>query len=86
MYETINNDTIKENADVSGDETERTDNAENTRKHGKVAEYVKRTAYLCVGLFIMSFAIALSIKAELGTSPISSTPYVLNSVRDYPSA
>lgn len=46
----------------------------------KVIGYIKRSLFLCVGLFIMSFAIALSIKAALGTSPISSTPYVLNIV------
>lgn len=43
-----------------------------------VAEYIKRTLVLVVGLFIMSFGVALSVKAELGTSPISSVPYVLN--------
>lgn len=43
-----------------------------------VAEYIKRTLVLVVGLFIMSFGVALSVKAELGTSPISSVPCVLN--------
>lgn len=33
---------------------------------------------LVVGLFVMSFGVALSIKASLGTSPISGIPYVLN--------
>ena len=33
---------------------------------------------LCVGLLIMSFGIACSIKAELGTSPVSSLPFVLS--------
>lgn len=44
----------------------------------KIAEYAKRTAFLVVGLFIMSFGVALSIQASLGTSPISGIPYVLN--------
>lgn len=44
----------------------------------KVIEYAKRTAMLVVGLFVMSFWVALSIKASLGTSPISGIPYVLN--------
>lgn len=44
----------------------------------KIIEYSKRTAFLIVGLFIMSFGVALSIKADLGTSPVSSIPYVLN--------
>lgn len=44
----------------------------------KTVEYVKRTAVLIVGLFIMSFGVGLSIRADLGTSPVSSIPYVLN--------
>lgn len=43
----------------------------------KVTEYVKRCLFLCVGLVIMSFGVGLSIKAQLGTSPISSIPTVL---------
>ena len=35
-----------------------------------------RIFLLCAGLSIMAFGIALSIKATLGTSPISSVPYV----------
>lgn len=38
----------------------------------------KRYAFLCVGLLIMAFGVAFSIKAGLGTSPISSVPYVVN--------
>ena len=37
---------------------------------------VKRSFFLCIGLTIMAFGVALSIKATLGTSPISSVPYV----------
>lgn len=39
---------------------------------------VKRHVLLCVGLTIMAFGVAFSIKAGLGTSPISSLPYVLS--------
>lgn len=38
--------------------------------------FVARCALLLAGLAVMSFGVALSIKAELGTSPISSVPYV----------
>jgi len=37
---------------------------------------VKRILVLFLGLFIMAFGVALSIKANLGTSPISSAPFV----------
>ena len=39
---------------------------------------LKRYLFLCVGLFIMSLGIAFSIKSNLGTSPISSLPYVVD--------
>lgn len=41
-------------------------------------EYLKRYLFLCVALFIMSLGVAFSIKADLGTSPISSVPYVIS--------
>lgn len=41
---------------------------------------VKRTVVLLVGLLIMSFGVALSIKGDLGTSPISSLPYVTGQI------
>ena len=44
----------------------------------KTIEYIKRTAVLIIGLIIMSFGVGLSIRADLGTSPVSSIPYVLN--------
>ena len=37
---------------------------------------LKRYLLLLVGLSIMAFGVAFSIKASLGTSPISSVPYV----------
>ena len=39
---------------------------------------LKRYLLLLVGLSIMAFGVAFSIKASLGTSPISSVPYVLS--------
>lgn len=41
-------------------------------------ELVKRYLTLLAGLSIMAFGIAFSIKATLGTSPISSLPYVVS--------
>lgn len=38
----------------------------------------RRYVFFCVGLFVMAFGIAFSIKADLGTSPISSLPYVIS--------
>lgn len=37
---------------------------------------IKRLILLCAGLSVMAFGVAFSIKAALGTSPISSVPYV----------
>lgn len=39
---------------------------------------VKRYLLLLVGLAIMAFGVAFSIKASLGTSPISSVPYAIS--------
>jgi uncharacterized membrane protein YczE len=41
-------------------------------------ELLKRYVLLTVGLFIISLGVSLSIKANLGTSPISCVPYVLS--------
>lgn len=41
-------------------------------------EYVKRYIFFFIGLYIISFGIALSTKADLGVTPISSIPYVLS--------
>ena len=35
-----------------------------------------RFIFLCLGLSIMAFGVAFSIKANLGISPISTVPYV----------
>ena len=48
-----------------------------TESVGKRCTYpVRRLAFLCAGLIIMAFGVVFSIKAALGTSPISSVPYV----------
>ncbi|HJK39937.1 MAG TPA: YitT family protein, partial [Methanocorpusculum sp.] len=39
---------------------------------------LKRTILLCIALGVMALGVALSIKADLGTSPISSVPYVVS--------
>lgn len=41
---------------------------------------IKRIIFLCLGLSIMAFGVAFSIKAALGTSPISSVPYVTSEI------
>ena len=43
-------------------------------------KFFKRLILLCAGLFIMAYGVAFSIKASLGTSPISSLPYVVSMV------
>lgn len=40
----------------------------------------KRIIFLCLVLTIMAFGVAFSIKAALGTSPISSVPYVTSTI------
>ena len=44
----------------------------------KAVNLVKRYLMLCMGLAVMAFGVVFSIKAGLGTSPISSLPYVLS--------
>ena len=38
----------------------------------------KRVVMFVIGLFVMTFGIALSTKADIGTTPISSIPFVLS--------
>ena len=47
-----------------------------TQKNPPIRHPVKRLILSCIGLCIMAFGVAFSIRAELGTSPISSVPYV----------
>ncbi len=49
-------------------------------KHQKINHPFKRLLFLCLGLIIMAFGVAFSIKAALGTSPISSVPYVTSKI------
>lgn len=44
--------------------------------HDSRKRFAARLALLLAGLAVMAFGVALPIKAELGTSPISSLPYV----------
>lgn len=44
----------------------------------RVVNYVQRYVMLLIGLTIMAFGVAFSIKADLGTSPISSVPYAVS--------
>lgn len=46
----------------------------------RIEHPIKRLVLLCVGLSIMAFGVAFSIKAQLGTSPISSVPYVTSAI------
>lgn len=41
---------------------------------------IKRWMFLIVGLLIMAFGVGFSIKGDLGTSPISSLPYVTGQI------
>jgi len=41
-------------------------------------EYLKRYLFLGAGLLVMALGVAFSIKANLGTSPISSVPYAIS--------
>ena len=51
----------------------------NEIKENRTAGYVlRRYLLLCAGLAIMAFGVAFSIKASLGTSPISSVPYAVS--------
>lgn len=44
----------------------------------KQPDLIKRYLFFGVGLFVMAFGVAFSIRGNLGTSPISSFPYVLS--------
>lgn len=44
----------------------------------KEAYEIKNWIILVLGLIVMAFGVALSIRADLGTSPISSLPYVVS--------
>ncbi len=44
----------------------------------KLKEIIRNYTILVISLFLMSFGIAISVKSNLGVSPISSLPYVLS--------
>ena len=44
------------------------------------AELFRRWLFLAAGLLIMALGVACSIQADLGTSPVSSLPYVLSRI------
>ncbi len=46
----------------------------------KKGHLASRVLILCIGLSIMAFGVAFSIKSDLGTSPISTLPYVTSLV------
>lgn len=48
------------------------------KEHKTGARSVRGWLILVLGLFVMAFGVALSIKANLGTSPISSVPYTIS--------
>ncbi len=47
-----------------------------------LTDYLRRYLLLACGLVVMAFGVALSIKANIGISPISCFPYVLSQVND----
>lgn len=49
-------------------------------KTSKKSDLIRRYLILLIGLLIMAFGVAFSIKAALGTSPISSLPYVTSEI------
>ena len=51
-----------------------------SEKKMKQEGLVKRCLLLIAGLFIMALGVVLSVKANLGTSPISAPPYVYSQV------
>lgn len=46
----------------------------------KTENLAVRTLVLIAGVFIMAFGVSISIRSGLGTTPISSVPYVYNIV------
>ena len=52
----------------------------NHRDRTPITHPIRRLLFLCLGLITMAFGVAFSIKAGLGTSPISSVPYVTSEI------
>ena len=55
-------------------------NKMNKSERQKTDHAFLRFIILCIGLSVMAFGISFSIKAGLGTSPISSAPYVTSAI------
>lgn len=45
--------------------------------HNKVIEYTKRILIYIIGLYVLTFGVALSIKSNLGVTPVSTLTYSL---------
>ena len=45
-----------------------------------ISKLIRRWVIFCLSLFVMAIGVAFAIRAELGTSPISSYPYVMSSI------
>ena len=41
---------------------------------------IRRWVVFCISLFVMAIGVAFAIRADLGTSPISSYPYVMSNI------
>lgn len=61
---------------ISDNDDKAQDNEQKRSKKAVAIEYTKRILFLFVGLVIMAFGVAFSVNASLGTSPVSSIPYV----------
>ena len=48
------------------------------KRKERMMKLLKQYLLLCTGLAVMAFGVAFSVKADLGTSPISSVPYVVS--------
>ncbi len=46
----------------------------------KAVDIIKRYSLLAVALFILAFGISLSVRADLGTSPVASPQYVISRI------
>ena len=45
-----------------------------------VANMAKRLVVYCIGLFLMAVGVSISIKSDLGVSPVNSIPYVVSEI------
>ena len=50
------------------------------KEEKKLNHILIRVILLCAGLSVMAIGVAFSIKAALGTSPISSVPFVTGTI------